>query len=62
MYFAELEGKVVYFRLQMLSLSEPERSGLPLLLLMKLGFGGGGRDPEWASGGSSTRTNFLGAL
>lgn len=48
MYFAELEGKVVYFRLQMLSLSELERSGLPLLLLMKLGFGEGGRDPEWA--------------
>lgn len=44
MYFAEPEKKnVVYFRLQMLRLSELERSGLPLVQLMDLGFQAGGQ-------------------
>lgn len=62
MYFAEPERNMVYFRSQMLRLSELERSGLFPVQLVELAFGVGGRGPEWVSHGSSTRTNYLVAL
>lgn len=62
MYFAERERNIIYVRSQMLRLSELGRSGLSPVQLVDLVFGAGGQGSEWVHHGSSTRTNFLGAL